>query len=1167
MAKKLLLVAASLGIVLVLFFVYHLSTTSNVDRSAALSPIRDEELLGPAAATQPVRVLKIRGVPVPPGSRPRVTVYNDKGDAKIRFRARTWEPLGETEFHMEEPEIELLMPGGQITHIRSDRGNVIVQKSEKGNYDPKRGRLEGNVRIFIDRTTKKWRDASPERRGPEQHPEQLIHVWLDEVSFDLDLARLASEGPLRVQSVEANIEGTGLVLRWNEVDNRIEELEIARGKVMELRRGGGLVDFAMPGTERESKKQRSAKGERRTLPPGPRAAMGSFGLRAPTQASQPASAGIGLLANQPAAVDLVGKHVSRRSSPRNAEPEPSAQSADRGGLDDLKKLRKDRIDTYVAEFEGGVVVEQRRGPKVSGQLQADELSLTFEFSSKHREAAKEQPTTRPRPDGADKGAADETKLRLTWTGKMVMRPAQRTAEEATGERLDVIATGEAVRLVDEQGEAVCRKLEYHNETQKVWLHGTDERPVRISAGKTRSMTGRMIFLDRNQGIAEIDGPGSMMDIRQAVTAIEVPRGPARPEVPKSERVEIRWRRGVWLVFDVARLRQKDPKTGEVRVRSREYVKSAVFEGAAEMVQADQSIRADRVEMLFGRPRSRTSLADNIEKVNATGNVRLTHDQDLVECQKLLVEMTIDRDGRNVPKVAHAFGKVLAKQRDRQIEAEDHLEVRFAAVKKAPEPLDMRKARAAARARGLDPDKIDWRAVEAKRQPRTVLRITGLQAFGNVKAVDPDQGLDLKSDVLQCELSDGQNIDRATVVGTEHQTAKVKLQDYLIRGRRIEIDLPAQQASVPGRGNLEFLSRRDLDGKELSEPVPVSVSWAGQMTLTGEYNVGIFRGDVHAVSRSSNLDCQELRIDFAPVPRHERVAQAGTPRARGPDLWIFGPLVSAGRAELPPDVFRDRFNKRPIHITARGEAVALRSAYDKRGARLVSRMRIAGPQITVDLKSEAMNVEGRGDLLIEDYRLPTRRGRQAGAARRAGDSLLGGFERSGPSQTLFTWSNAMSFFVGQNLAYFDRMVHMTHHAGSAMVLAREIADAMNVDVKNLAAMKQRRATLDCDNLLVRFRADPRVPAGKENADVPATDLSELEARGRVILADSGKTLIGERVTYSHESGLITVLGSGRADARILDEHGRQFMWTGPELIWNRNNDQVSSKHAMIVASGR
>jgi hypothetical protein len=63
---------------------------------------------------------------------------------------------------------------------------------------------------------------------PEQHPEYVVHMWLGYVEFDLDLARLTSPSEFKVQSHDATVEGTGLLLAWNEVDRRIEDRKSTR---------------------------------------------------------------------------------------------------------------------------------------------------------------------------------------------------------------------------------------------------------------------------------------------------------------------------------------------------------------------------------------------------------------------------------------------------------------------------------------------------------------------------------------------------------------------------------------------------------------------------------------------------------------------------------------------------------------------------------------------------------------------------------------------------------------------------------------------------------------------------------------------------------------------------------------------------------------------------
>ncbi|MFQ6048956.1 MAG: hypothetical protein ACE5K7_06295, partial [Phycisphaerae bacterium] len=220
MLKKLLLAASTLGLVLVAFAIYSRQfgaarparvVAGGLDATRPLSPTT-------TAAASGLRVGQAGAVG--PGEKPFVQIFDDYGRLKAQFRAQRWEPLAEDEFALTSPEVWLFMPAGQMTHIIADQGRVIVQQVARSNVTPRRGWLRGHVRVFIDRTTSRWRQQNPDRARPQQHPESIIHIWLDQVQFDMDLAQLSSQGPLRVQSAEAEIEGQGLLLQWNELDNR-----------------------------------------------------------------------------------------------------------------------------------------------------------------------------------------------------------------------------------------------------------------------------------------------------------------------------------------------------------------------------------------------------------------------------------------------------------------------------------------------------------------------------------------------------------------------------------------------------------------------------------------------------------------------------------------------------------------------------------------------------------------------------------------------------------------------------------------------------------------------------------------------------------------------------------------------------------------------------------
>ena len=253
--KKLLLASSALGLAIVAFVVYSSQFATPQTVTVRPQPATRSSTTGPAAGVD-VGTLALggggQGARVGPGEKTKIQIFDDYGRLKAEFRSQRWEPVDNAgdEFKLTRPEVWIFTPSGQVTHIVADGGQVVVEQVGRGNLSPKWGWLRGNVRIFIDRTTKSWRERNAAFARPEQHPESVIQIWLDEVRFDVDLAQLTSEGPIQVQSHEADIQGQGLVMHWNELDDRIELLEIREGKRMLLRRTG-VVSFALPGSESE----------------------------------------------------------------------------------------------------------------------------------------------------------------------------------------------------------------------------------------------------------------------------------------------------------------------------------------------------------------------------------------------------------------------------------------------------------------------------------------------------------------------------------------------------------------------------------------------------------------------------------------------------------------------------------------------------------------------------------------------------------------------------------------------------------------------------------------------------------------------------------------------------------------------------------------------------
>jgi hypothetical protein len=411
--------------------------------------------------------------------------------------------------------------------------------------------------------------------------------------------------------------------------------------------------------------------------------------------------------------------------------------------------------------------------------------------------------------------------------------------------------------------------------------------------------------------------------------------------------------------------------------------------------------------------------------------------------------------------------------------------------------------------------------------------------------------------------------------------------------------------LPGAGLLRFFSQQDLDGQPLDDPIPVTVTWEQRMALRGERNMAAFFGDVRARTRNTTMDCsKELRIDFRDLPKR-RTDETAVARASAPKDPL-GPLANLfrGKQEQSSSLTgraAERIRKRAVYIHAIEDAVIESRAYQDlprvtggimsrlwvnnvleplqpqdenqpRPNRMVSRLRIAGPKIGIDLIQEHLGVEGTGTLLIEDYRLPEKRSRRSRGSAEIASANFGALESSGPSQTAFTWKTSMLYLNNRGIAMFDKDVYMQHAAGSKMVLSKAEARAMSLDLDMLRQIEGREVSMTCDNLLANFDRVKRQTREKRDGASPlggATRLTAFRATGQSVRIEQDEySAQGTLVTYDRPSGFVELRGSPRAPAQImkLDETGKPWI-TRTELIkWNQRTGEVFIKKPRVIANG-
>lgn len=1268
MLRKIILVVASFALVYVAFLIYQ---SRDEDRFATVP----EEVPRPpvrAVETQPAAAQPLIGDQkgtliggwqnVLPGGGSKIHVYDKTGEAKYIFEAAQWEPVSDTEYHMTKPSARVLLPDGQLAYVQADEGQVKVRQAEKQKLDPTSGWFKGHVRIVVDRTTPAWRRDHPDKADPEAHPETIDRIFLDDARFDLDLARLETDGPIRVESQRGSLEGQGFEMVWHEVTRR--------AKLARIRHGG-----------------------RATVRGQELAQLGDI------------SGDTELLQEVP---DADPNHSQTGATTENEEVAPDTVTDSHGDEDDenqeisfldpdnpVKQLRKDRIDTYQVVFRDNIVATQRQGEKVIGGLRGAQIvtlitdlgrqeRAAVEFAPKDREigskrgqtGAKSPPATQPRHSNpaesrpaATQPRPPESTLELVWAGEVTVtpveasetqpstRPAGTTSPPAPPEkRTHLIAEGERIELQDsKQGTIVCRRLEVHNEKKQIWLTGSKQCPVVMTAdADSQILVQDTLFFDRQAGIARITGPGKM--IRREAQAIGPDTRPAPPSLEPGRlddaaEFELTWHEGGQIDFDRAPVESPNTTAGEPPLTKQVvYLKHAAFRGNVGASLSNQSVDADEIDVVFFAPEPKLELrqkarlaradtsgagspidATQARQVVATGNVRMNQRSDraaqqkgeritdLVTCRRLEIEMGADDSGRNVPRVAKAFGRVSAEQtvqsfvgpipvgapQVRDIRADDQILIELASIPKMVTDAQRQRFEAYARQQGYTQDSPEWQRWEQRLRNRREIVLRKMTARGNVTARDERQDLnDLAGDSVEFGFDATGKISTAFVLGRPDRPAQIDHNTFFIRGRQVSLNMELQSVDVPGPGLLRFYSDQDLDGRALDRRIPIAVTWNKQMWLRGKDNAGTFSGTVRASSQNTLMESEQLQLRFSDAPREEAAARPATSVAQGlrASLW---PRQQATRRKP----LEERVKKKLAELDATGNAVVVSSSYEDLASRtssvvataftsllpailktptsrpsaspdgrLLSRVRAAGPWIHIDLNEQQFVIKGEGNLLVEDYRLPKtgRSARPNGSKEPStvlAPSSLPGVESMGPSQTLFTWASSFTFLNLKSIAVLGDQVVMRHAAGAEMALADQLESALKLDEATRKRITSRTASLTCGHLVIEFQRDRNAKAKSSASSLSsATTLKGFQARDNVFLMnremDTQRSASGSVILYSAETNLAEINGTSLQQAVIEEVETRTGKltgyWRGNTVKWNLKTRQIDAEGSNVNA---
>lgn len=864
-----------------------------------------------------------------PGEETRVKIYDEvTGRLKYIFEAQNWEPVNETDFNLRDIAIQIFMPRGETTYITANHAEVTLARKSGTRVDPKRGRVWGDVKIIIDRTTAAWREANPTKARRDDHADDLIHISLPEARFDMDRAELLADGDVRVDGEEVRIENCrGLTVQWDQVDNRIDLLRFEQGGKMMLRRGGRMIDFALPGTSEESADRSATHAPEPSgaaaRKPGSAESFAARSFEAPrAQAMKPVSIqairaaeaaaeirleGGAVSANQPRSIPSADRDAAYQTGQLRSEEQLTAaidamqseakrasagSPLQRSVVDAALEKGAPRVQSYRAVFDNQVVVRQIDGEKVIGEIDADRLELNFDFGKKQRRIATggerksaDEPsgssvTDSGEGDGKDGRATesrmapaldaeDLTRITLEWNGPLELRPIAVDASEQSGERFDAIATGAPVRVMSQQGArgkaatARCAQLVYRHERRQVWLSGNVEKPVEIHVVGSGALVGREVFFDQRRGLGRVEGAGRMTDDREEAAAGDAGIFGATAALTQG---------GAALGAGKAArdARRKDP----VMIRWSRGVDLELGIRTLSVVNPTTGLREEKNR-------------EFLRRAWFHGNVFMEQEGERLKGEEVAVTFGAPLGTEEVADhITHLSmtGDVRLERGD-DVLAGDRLDVEMAI---SPDQRSLPKVVDAA---GGVLAKQDDREIRADRMFVTLTSEPGpprvakdgkttapgasrpvietVDARGSVYVHDPAQNLKIsRADHLQASMGKGNTLRRADIVAADSRPpARARFGDVALHGARIEIDMDREAIRVPGPGTAFFRTTEDFSGRKLDQPGVVRTTWADRMEFNLARNYGVFLGKIASRSENFSLTCDKLtvRFDRAPPP--------------------------------------------------------------------------------------------------------------------------------------------------------------------------------------------------------------------------------------------------------------------------------------------------------------
>lgn len=1086
--------------------------------------------------------------------------FNDNHGVQYDLLGQSLTPKSQGVIDVIKPIARIhLKPNRTVVQISADEGTFITPTGETRTGmigtvgQPTSGLLKGNVVIrLFENDGRKPIDLT------DDSVNQILTLHMNEANFDRDLGQIDANGPIKLDGRDVAFEGENLNIIYSPLLQRINRLEIQKGKFLRIKRVKQSDTFQP--IESDNK------------PADIQVDTDTEKLQKTADTTKPD--------------DHTATPSVVEDSPRPIEQFYHITLNDHVQIDAQKnKLLGDVLELYMGMVNG----KQKKSP--------EEKPVT-------EPKPDATPQTQPTPDAESQVAeVDDPSddILITWTGPMLMLPVESKPEMLADAR-DVFMqiTGTPMKILPPSGDVItASNIDYLHSLSRVRVKSNETYPLLIDSPQIGGLiTGKNFELFLDKGLGILQGAGEMRGLSRTILSDTKPSDTLPKDKSLTPGTSIHWQDRVELVFY-----PNEQKSGDKIKTDFDALKTITFRGDVKVEHDEFDVASDLITIRMTKP-VKDKHKQEADVIEAAGDVSLrTHSTDpdrqlALHAEKANIYFVPDNKGKMQPDKLTASDNVVIRRPDQVIWADSLLVelghgdpvVVAIAGESAENPANTGE-NAQTPVDALD-TMLAW---EEKEKP--IPTVTAVKPDGTipvvVEAVDKPadenkndklylKKVTVEGDVRARLINKGQPVYAFAhrIAGDEHQVelfgndkrpTQVVHDAGILSGDHIVYTHADQNLHVIGKGTMSYLnkpmedkpkdqatsnnitkpkanldvttiSELNVDGSQTSsstntntganddaakaadsnaqpalpslEPAKVNVTWRDNMHYNHQTQQAHFLGVV--VLTASRTDAattvkgDDIRVLFNRFIREDaKVGMLDTPvlpKVNEDGLVSTNSLRGGREVRMVNIKGNAEFLEETWAPLAEGSTINVNDRADRT---LLTRLRIAGDTMVFDAVPETITIPGAGTLLHEDHRPKSK------------SSNKDDVQFTGRGQTLFRWKDQFLLDIAHNDMIMKDYVQMLH----------------------IPEDSDNGVQLDCRTFLADMEATGGLGTWL-SGNPPTPDLKVVQASRDVRINSDNRQITTDRATYIHNVRKVKLQADENKLTRITTQSGTS---AGAELI--------------------